>query len=66
MCGFGSRVSGHHRFNTSDSALDILDKMYAMGKIGKEAYEEKKRILNKPSEMDNDQGETMKEVENDK
>jgi uncharacterized membrane protein len=46
MCGFGSREEQSHRVNTSDSALDILDKRYALGEMEKEEYEEKKRNIN--------------------
>ena len=45
MCGFGSHDEDDHRKNASDSAMDILDKRYAIGEIDKEEYAEKKRIL---------------------
>jgi len=47
MCGFGSRGRRHNRINVSDSDLDILDRLYAVGEIDKEVYEEKKRTLSK-------------------
>jgi len=51
MCGFGSRDRDWHQSSTSDSATDILDKRYASGEINKEEYEEKKRNLNKSSDL---------------
>ena len=46
MCGFGSRSA----YDTlpiaaSDSAMEILDKKYALGEIAKEEYEEKKSLI---------------------
>ena len=51
MCGFGFRDKDRHNIGTSDSATEILDKRYASGEIDKEEYEEKKRTLNKASEL---------------
>jgi uncharacterized membrane protein len=45
LCGFGSLGSDSHQINYSDSAMDILNKRYALGEINKEEYEKKKRDL---------------------
>ena len=45
MCGFGSRDTENQHIRTSDSALDILEKRYALGEINKEEYEERKKTL---------------------
>ena len=43
MCGFGSRTANDTLpIGSSDSAMEILDKRYALGEIGREEYEEKK------------------------
>ena len=47
MCGFGFRDKFRRHISTSDSATDILDKLYASGEIDKEEYEERKRTLTK-------------------
>ena len=51
MCGFGFRDKSRHHISTSDSATDILDKLYASGEIDQEEYEERKRTLTKSSEL---------------
>ena len=33
MCGFGSQGTDSRHLNDSDSAMDILDKRYALGEI---------------------------------
>jgi uncharacterized membrane protein len=45
MFGFVSSNIDTHHINASGLALDILEKPYALGKIDKEEYEEKKRTL---------------------
>jgi uncharacterized membrane protein len=45
MCGFGSRDTNSQQSSASDTALDILEKRYALGQIDKEEYEERKRTL---------------------
>jgi uncharacterized membrane protein len=50
MCGFTDRDKSDMRMSASDSAEDILDKRYALGKLSKEEYEEKKRTLTKEKE----------------
>ncbi len=46
MCGPSSRTAGDpFSKGRSESAIEILDKRYARGEIGKEEYEEKKRDI---------------------
>jgi putative membrane protein len=46
MCGPSSRTAGDPVWKeNSESAIEILDKRYARGEIGKEEYEEKKRDI---------------------
>ncbi len=47
MCGFGSRDKDKNHISDSDSTADILDKRYALGKISKEEYEEKKITISR-------------------
>ena len=46
MCCFGPRDIDNHQTRKLDSAIDILNKRYALGEIDKEEYEERKRTLN--------------------
>jgi uncharacterized membrane protein len=45
ICRPGSRSTGIHGGDASDSALDILDKRYVRGELNKEEYEEKKKAV---------------------
>ncbi len=45
ICGFGPHDQGSQQMNTSDSAMEILDKRYATGTIDTEEYEKRKIIL---------------------
>lgn len=46
MCGFGSRsATDKSAIVSSDSAMEILDKRYALGEIDKREYEEKKKVM---------------------
>ncbi len=45
MCGFRSWRTDTRDIHPTDSAIDILDKQYALGEISLEEYEERKRII---------------------
>ena len=45
MRGFGPRDTEGDRIDGSDSAMEILDKRYALGEINKEEYEEKRNAI---------------------
>lgn len=49
LCCFGSRTFGGHHIGPSDSPGEILDKRYALGDIGREEYEEKKKDITQKS-----------------
>ena len=51
MCGCGFRGRGRHEIGKSRSAVEILDKRYALGDIDKEEYEEKKSALSKIAQI---------------
>lgn len=53
MCGFGSHRKDNHRISDSNSAIEILDKRYALGEINKEEYNEKKSVLRQVTETEN-------------
>jgi len=46
MCGLGSHKEDSNFISDSNSAMEILDKRYALGEIDSEEYEEKKKELN--------------------
>lgn len=46
MCGLGSHKQESHFISDSNSAMEILEKRYALGEIDREEYEEKKKELN--------------------
>ena len=52
MCGFGSHRTDHHKISDSNSAVEILDKRYALGEINTEEYEEKKSVLRQVTETE--------------
>ncbi len=45
MCRPGSHGKGSRSGDTSDSALDVLNKRYAQGEISKEEYEERRSVI---------------------
>jgi uncharacterized membrane protein len=45
ICGFRSWGTDTRDIHPTDSAIDILDKRYALGEISLEEYEERKRII---------------------
>jgi uncharacterized membrane protein len=49
MCGRGHHGENNQNIGGSDSARDILDRLYALGKINKEEYEEKRKVLSQRS-----------------
>ncbi len=49
MCGPASHHKNRNDESTAESALEILDKQYARGKIDREEYEEKKKTINQHS-----------------
>jgi uncharacterized membrane protein len=49
MCGRGRHGEDSHHLGGSDSARDILDKLYALGKISREEYEDKRKALSQRS-----------------
>jgi putative membrane protein len=45
LCGLGFRGAESQSLNPLDSAMEILDKRYALGEINQEEYEAKKGAL---------------------
>ena len=47
MCGFGSRNKYKNQSSNSGSAMEILDKRFALGEIDEAEYEKKKNTLSR-------------------
>lgn len=47
MCGCGLRGTRSHELGSSSSAIEILDKRYALGDVDEKEYEEKKSALSR-------------------
>ena len=45
MCGHGSPDMSSHDESGYETAMDILDRRYALGEIDKQEYEEKKKLI---------------------
>jgi uncharacterized membrane protein len=45
ICGFRSWGTDTRDIHPTDSAIDILDKRYALGEMTREEYEERKRAI---------------------
>ena len=45
MCGFRSRGTPNHKISDSNSAIEILDKRYALGELDKKEYDERRSEL---------------------
>ena len=45
ICGFRSWGTDTRDIHPTDSAIDILDKRYALGEMTREEYEERKRTI---------------------
>ncbi len=50
MRGSMGCMGGRHRSGSSDSAVEILNKRYALGEIDKKEYDEKKRTISQINE----------------
>lgn len=51
MCCFGPRRTENKQISESDSAIEIIDKRFAIGNISKEEYEEKKSMLGQDEQV---------------
>ena len=52
MCCHGSHGTDDHETKSSDSAIDILKRRYALGEIDRVEYEEKKRALSNSTDYE--------------
>ncbi len=52
ICGFGSRNIGDDQTMDSYTAMEILNKRYALGQINKDEYEEIKRSLTDSTDIE--------------
>ncbi len=52
ICGFGSRNIGDDQTMDSNTAMEILNKRYALGQINKDEYQEIKRSLTDSTDIE--------------
>ncbi len=52
ICGFGSRNIGDDQTMDSNTAMETLNKRYALGQINKDEYQEIKRSLTDSTDIE--------------